>query len=91
MNSKKIRLSLILLAVMPLFIYGCKQPQPPAEPIYDTIALNPEPEPESEPEPEIVQPAPKPAPRAAVKQEPQRKYSTSPATEPTAAFGDTSP
>ena len=73
MNSKKIRLSLILLAVMPLFIYGCKQPQPPAEPIYDTIALNPEPEPESEPEPEIVQPAPKPAPRAAVKQEPQKE------------------
>lgn len=71
MYSKKIRLSLILLAVMPLLFLGCKQQQTPAEPVYDTISLEPEPE----PEPEIIapQPAPKPAPRAAARQEPQKE------------------
>ena len=73
MYSKKIRLSLILMAVMPLLFLGCNRSQTPAEPVYDTISLEPEPEPE--PEIEIVEPAPapKPAPRAAVRKEPQKE------------------
>ena len=73
MYSKKIRLSLILMAVMPLLFLGCNRSQTPAEPVYDTISLEPEPEPE--PEIEIVEPAPapKPAPRAAVHKEPQKE------------------
>lgn len=73
MYSKKIRFSLILLAVMPLLFLGCNRSQTSAEPVYDTIVLEPEPEPE--PEVEIVEPAPapKPAPRAAVRKEPQKE------------------
>ena len=73
MYSKKIRLSLILMAVMPLLFLGCNRSQTHAEPVYDTISLEPEPEPE--PEIEIVEPAPapKPAPRAAVRKEPQKE------------------
>ena len=73
MYSKKIRLSLILMAVMPLLFLGCNRSQTPAEPVYDTISLEPEPEPE--PEIEIVEPAPapKPAPRATVRKEPQKE------------------
>lgn len=50
MKSNRFTLALILLAVMPILFYGCKQAQTPEEPAYDTIALEPEPEPEPEPE-----------------------------------------
>ncbi len=72
MNSKKIRLALILLAVAPVLLYGCNRSQTPDEPVYDTIAFEPEPEPE--PEPEIIEaPAVKPAPRPVVRKEPQKE------------------
>ncbi len=71
MNIKKFRLVLILLAVTPILLYGCKQSQAPEEPVYDTVVLEPEPEPE--PEPEIIEaPAAKPAPRPVVRKEPQK-------------------
>ncbi|MBR3725102.1 MAG: hypothetical protein IKN11_06920 [Bacteroidales bacterium] len=73
MNSKNFRLALILLAVMPILFIGCNRSQTPAEPVYDTIPLEPEPEPE--PEVVIEEPAPKPAPapRQAVRKEPQKE------------------
>ena len=46
MKSNRFTLALILLAVMPILFYGCKQAQTPEEPAYDTIALEPEPEPD---------------------------------------------
>lgn len=71
MNIKKFRLVLILLAVTPILLYGCKQSQAPEEPVHDTVVLEPEPEPE--PEPEIIEaPATKPAPRPVVRKEPQK-------------------
>lgn len=72
MKSNRFTLALILLAVMPILFYGCKQAQTPEEPAYDTIALEPEPEPE--PEPEIIEaPEQKPAPRPVVRKEPQKE------------------
>jgi len=72
MKSNRIHLSLIFLAVMPLLLIGCNRSQAPEEPVYDTIAFEPEPEPE--PEPEIIEaPAPKPAPRPVVRKEPQKQ------------------
>ncbi len=72
MKNNRFTLALILLAVMPILFYGCKQVQTPEEPAYDTIALEPEPEPE--PEPEIIEaPEQKPAPRPVVRKEPQKE------------------
>ena len=72
MKSNRFTLALILLAVMPILFYGCKQAQTPEEPAYDTIALEPEPEPE--PEPEIIEaPEQTPAPRPVVRKEPQKE------------------
>ena len=65
---------LILLAVMPLVFFGCHNSQKPAEPIIDTIQLEPEPEPAPEPEPVIEEtPAPKPAPRPVVRKEKEKE------------------
>ena len=92
MNSKNFRLALILLAVMPILFIGCNRSQTPAEPVYDTIPLEPEPEPE--PEVVIEEPAPKPAPapdRPFAKNPKKRRFFISPATEPMAASGVTSP
>jgi hypothetical protein len=73
MNIKKFRLVLILLAVTPILLYGCKQSQAPEEPVHDTVVLEPEPEPE--PEPEIVEEPVNPAPvaRKVTRKEPAKE------------------
>lgn len=69
---KKCRYGLILLAIMPVVLLGCKHPQPEPEPASDTVVLQPEPQPEPEPVAvaEPPAPAPRPAARPAVKKEP---------------------
>lgn len=65
----------MLLAVTPLLFTGCKNSQPAEEPIFDTVAVDPEPEiVEEEPEFEEEEPAPvQVATRPAVKKEPAKE------------------
>lgn len=76
MNIKYFRYAFILLAVTPILFIGCNRSQPTTEPVYDTIAIEPEPEPVIE-EPVVEEPVVKrnttPVQRQSVRKEPQKE------------------
>ena len=76
MNIKYFRYAFILLAVTPILFIGCNRSQPTPEPVYDTIAIEPEPEPVIE-EPVVEEPVVKrnttPVQRQSVRKEPQKE------------------